>query len=326
MNATRQDRFEGAILGLAIGDALGYPCEFRTREHIRAAFGDAGVTDFVAVKDPRWPEPPWILGKDHPPGTYTDDTQMSLAVAEALIEAGDGDVDALMRSMAARFVEWSRSDDNDRAPGNTCMTACRALGRGVPWREAGVKDSKGAGSAMRAVPIGLRYAGDRERLLEVGRASSVLTHGHPAAIEGAAAVALLTALALERATPEAMHRALLEICAPGSDDLRARLERLPALLGADPGEALGESGLGEAWVAEEAVACALWCFWRTPDDFRATVITAANTDGDSDTIACIAGGISGAYNGASAIPREWRERVENAAGLRDVAARLLAVS
>ena len=278
------------------------------------------MQEFVALHDPRWPERPAILGKRHPPGTYSDDTQMTIAVAEALL--AEDDLDAAMRAMGAEFVRWSESPDNDRAPGGTCMTGCASLAAGVPWRDAGVSDSKGCGSAMRVAPIGLRFAGERARLLEVARASSLLTHGHRAAVESAAAAALLVALALEKRTPEQMHRAVLEECGPRSLDLADRLGQVPGLLSADPALALSAEGLGESWVAEEAVASALWCFWRSPDDFRTTVLTAANTDGDSDSIAAIAGGISGAFNGIGAIPAAWREGVEGAARLRTLAGRL----
>lgn len=77
--------------------------------------------------------------------------------------------------------------------------------------------------------------------------------------------------------------------------------------------------LGEGWVAEEAVACALYCFRRTPEDYVKTVLTGANANGDSDSIACIAGAISGAYNGFEAIPAKWQDRVENKEGLKEIA-------
>jgi ADP-ribosylglycohydrolase len=116
-----------------------------------------------------------------------------------------------------------------------------------------------------------------------------------------------------------MYRAVADACCPRSADFAACWARLPALLDAPPEVALSEAGLGEGWVAEEAVASALYCVWRTPDDLRQTILTAANTDGDSDSIACIAGGISGARNGVEAIPASWRETVENAARLVEIA-------
>jgi len=316
------DAFEGCVLGLAIGDALGFPAEFRRREQILAAFPPDGITGFVAVHDPAWPPRPIIFGAQHPPGTFTDDTQMSVAVAEGLLDAGRADLDTLMAAVGRRFVRWSRSADNDRAPGATCMAGCDRLAAGVAWREAGVAGSKGCGSAMRAAPIGLYYCHDRARLLEVARASSLPTHGHDAAVEGAAAAALLVQMALQRRPPEEMYAALAEECAPRSADFAACLGRLPGLLAAEPAVALSQAGLGEAWVAEEAIASALYCFSRSPGDYVRTVLTAVNTDGDSDSIGCIAGSISGAYNGAAAIPAAWRAEVEDAEVLQALARRL----
>ena len=318
----RQDAIAGSLVGLAIGDALGFPAEFRTRNQILDAFGPTGLTDFVAVHDERWPQPPYIMGTHHPPATYSDDTQMTIAVAQGLLDADSSDVDIVMNAIAGHFVTWSRADNNDRAPGETCMTGCRSLEQGVPWREAGVANSKGCGSAMRVAPIGLRHWRDHKTLIELAKASSLLTHGHPAAIVSAGAAALLVALALEKKTPEAMHKCLTTTFAGQSADFDRRLAQLPHMLEQPPQIALSKQGLGEAWVAEEAVVCALYCFWRSPLDFEETVLIATNTDGDSDSIACIAGSISGAFNGIGAIPQRWRTRVEGAEQLLALAAGL----
>ena len=316
------DQYAGSILGLALGDAVGYPCEFRRRDRIVELFPPDGVTEPVAIRDPRWGEKPWIVGADHPPGTYTDDTQMSIAVARGLIEAGHEDLDSLMTRIGEHFVVWSRSDENNRSPGATCMTGCQNLARGAHWREAGVAKSKGCGSAMRVAPIGLFYARDRERLLEVARASSLLTHGHPAALEGAAAAALLVALALDGASCREMYDEVAEACRGRSPDFDAIWAKLPDLLDAPPEVALAEGGLGESWIAEEAVASALWCVWRAEGDYRRTVLLASNTDGDSDSIACIAGSIAGALRGTAALPTEWLAVLEDKNELADLAEEL----
>jgi len=315
-------RYEGAIVGLAVGDAFGFPCEFRSREAIVAAFPPDGPKELVSLQDPRWPPRPMILGKAHPPGTYSDDTQMSLAVAEGLLDAKADTIDAIVDAMSTRFVEWSQSDDNDRAPGNTCMTGCVNLARGVPWREAGVPDSKGAGAPMRVVPVGLWHRDDREAMLALARATSLPTHGHPAAVTSSAAVALMVALALEDATPGEMAVAVRDECGGQTPDFDEAMDRFYALRDAEPAEALAATGIGEAWIAEEAVAASLYCLRRHPDDFRAAVRTASVTDGDSDTIATIVGGVAGARLGVDAIPDAWRKEVENADGLVKLARRL----
>ena len=201
------------------------------------------------------------------------------------------------------------------------MSGCAALRRGKPWREAGVADSKGCGSAMRVAAIGLYYE-ELEQVADVARASSLLTHGHPAALEGAAAAALMVALALRDASPEEMHRELLRRCGGRSPDFDARVGSVPEWIARPPEQALAEGGLGEAWVAEEAVASALYCVWRHPESFADAVLEAVNTDGDSDSIAAITGSVMGARLGLAAIPSRWVEGVERSAELQELGRRL----
>ena len=139
MNATTfRSRVAGAVLGAAIGDAMGHPTEFMSMDAIRAKHGPQGVTGFTL-----W----WTReGKRFAP--YTDDTQMSEAVILALVQSRTErlDLDATMNAMAARFVDWaSHPQGGHRAPGNACMAGCRALERGVPWREAGGATAGGCG-------------------------------------------------------------------------------------------------------------------------------------------------------------------------------------
>ncbi|MFO8082528.1 MAG: ADP-ribosylglycohydrolase family protein [Armatimonadota bacterium] len=303
----RED-YGGCILGLAIGDALGMPTEFLSLEEIRSRYGPDGVNDLEAGA---WPA-----------GHFTDDTQMTLALAEGILAAGpDVSVDAIMVEVAREFIAWNEGPvGGHRAPGNTCRTGCRNLAAGVPWREAGVAQSKGCGTAMRAAPVGLAWPGEYERIREVGVAQSLATHGHPCALAGSVAVAALVSMALDGERPERMLDRVIALTEDISDEFVAHIEQVPAALEAHAEDAWAL--LGEAWVAEEAVAGALYCLLRSPEDYRATVLRAANTDGDSDSLACIAGAISGAYNGIHAIPKGWRDRVERADELQDVAERL----
>ncbi|MGB9626385.1 MAG: ADP-ribosylglycohydrolase family protein, partial [Phycisphaerae bacterium] len=103
-----------------------------------------------------------------------------------------------------------------------------------------------------------------------------------------------------------------------------KVRQVPTVLGEAPPKAM--SVLGDAWVGEEALADALYCFLRSPDEHRATVLAAANSNGDSDSIACIAGAMSDAFNGVEAIPERWRRGVENGEYLTDLAKRLHAAS
>jgi ADP-ribosylglycohydrolase len=295
-----KDRFEGAVVGLAVGDALGFPVEFIGSDEIRRRYGPQGITDFV---------PP----RSHPLGTYTDDTQMSLAVSRGLLRAGRDDLDGVMSAIAEELAAWAESPENDRAPGSTTMSACRRLFAGRSWRESGIPESKGCGSTIRTAPIGLYYHGDRDRLIEIASHSSRITHGHRSAVAGATANALAVSLALAEAEPQDFLPAIIDATEGISEEFADKVREVPQVLQMEPDGAFDV--LGDAWVAEEAMACALYCFLRSPGDYRQTVLTGANASGDSDSVACIAGGISGALNGIEAIPEQWRQRVEDGEGL-----------
>jgi ADP-ribosylglycohydrolase len=305
-----EDKAAAVMLGLGIGDALGYPAEFRSRARILREIGPEGITDFIELMDDRFTGP-IILGVSHPPGTYTDDTQMSIAVARGLLSAGDKDIDALMTRIGEEFVEWSRSPDNNRAPGETCMTGCYQLAKGIHWKDAGRPNSKGCGSAMRASPIGIYYS-SLDDVDQFARAQSIMTHGHDAALAASAAAAILVAMGLQNATPQDMYQEVMRRCSPSSKDFSDCFSKIPSVLHLPPEDVLIEGVLGESWIAEEAVASAMYCVWRSPNDFSKAVLTAVNTDGDSDSIAAITGSIMGALVGLEGIPEKWRREVEDA--------------
>ncbi len=322
---TRESAAIGSIVGLAVGDALGYPHEFRSVAQVRRELGPEGITGFIRCKDERFTRP-IIIGRDHPAGTFTDDTQMTIAVAEGLIAKGRASRDLLMGELGRRFVEWYFGPENNRAPGEATGVGCTNLRDGAPWRTAGKEGSKGCGANMRVAPIGL-YFDDLDLLADIARDQALLTHRHAAAAAGSAAAALLVALARRGASPKAAHAEVAKRCAGKSPDFDAVFSRLPSAVSREPGEVLvaldaSPHALGEGWIAEEAVACALYCWWRHPRDFRACVLEAANTDGDSDSIACIAGGIAGAGVGIEGIPADWVREVEKSSMLHDLGRRL----
>ncbi|MFH1747699.1 MAG: ADP-ribosylglycohydrolase family protein [Planctomycetota bacterium] len=297
-------RYEGVMLGLAIGDALGWPVEFLPLDDIRANYGPDGITDL---------EP----SQSHPAGTFTDDTQMTLAIGRAILSKGADSEGMFIGEVAREFVAWSRSPENDRAPGSTCMAGCRTLARDPDWSAPGHNNSKGCGTAMRSAPIGLAWHGDEERITRLASQVSELTHGHRTATAGGVATALLITWALDEISPEQMLPRLIQHTRPISEEFVAKVEQVHTVLDKEPESAYAV--LGEAWTADEAIACALYAFWRSPRDYRRTVVTAVNMDGDSDSVGCIAGAISGAFNGVDAIPGDWRATIEQADYLVEVA-------
>jgi ADP-ribosylglycohydrolase len=139
-NTSRTSIPQAILFGLALGDALGYPTEFMKLSAIKARYGAAGIQ-----------EPPL-------PALYTDDTQMTLALVEGVLDIGkDARIDLLMNAIGQRFIQWANSPENNRAPGMTCMKGVQNFQRGLAWRESGLASSKGCGSAMRVAPLGYFY-------------------------------------------------------------------------------------------------------------------------------------------------------------------------
>lgn len=314
-----EDRFQGCLLGLAIGDALGYPTEFLSLPEIRQRFGAGGVQD--------------LSGN---PALHSDDTQTSIVVARSLIEAGENGVENWMASLVKEFLVWLRSAENDRAPGNTTIKGCQLLEAGVSWTESGLVQSKSCGAIMRVAPIGLYYHSDPSELRMAAWASSLATHAHPTALVCAEITAFCVSWAAEGIPPSEYRE---RIAALQSDSVQAwdpvlgeawrragyssprvyleagwiqplaEFDKIPQALEKDSADVCDV--LGGGWGSDEALACALACVLKFPKDYGSAVKRGANTGGDSDSIASIAGAISGACLGHNAISKDWRKRIES---------------
>src|SRR5437868_11250159 len=170
-----QDRFEGCLLGLAVGDALGGNFEAQTADAIRARFPTAEA--LIAYPQ----EEIW----------YTDDTQMAIGVCEALIERGEIVEEVLCGAFVANYVP-------SRGYGRGARAVLDAMEDDRDYRAVAEQHfpggSFGNGAAMRVAPVGLMFRDDRERLWEQARLSALPTHLHPLGIEGAQLLALAVAL------------------------------------------------------------------------------------------------------------------------------------
>lgn len=332
-------RVAGCLFGLALGDALAAPVEFiRSAAEITRRFPPHGPTE-----------------PHGNPARVTDDTQMALAVGEALLVAPQPYTAATLEGpLRAAFVAWNRSPENDRAPGLTCMRACEGLERGLPWIEATVATSKGCGANMRVAPVGF-LPGAHLGITDTTRAAiaqfqAALTHGHPTALaasdltartiadlaaggDSATLPARLRAYAgSQRTTYHADWLGTLwqqpgmasseQFIARGWDECLAILDRLDAALTAPDREADPCHFTGEGWIAEEAFATGLLCFLLYPTAPVAALRRAAVTAGDSDSIACLAGAFAGASHGLASWPDEWLRRIEYSDRLAALAAGL----
>lgn len=230
--------------------------------------------------------------------------------------------------MAERFIE-NFAEEPWRGYGPGPPRVFRLIRSGEAWDRASSHvypgGSFGNGAAMRAAPVGLLYWNDHVKLHEVASGTSLITHSHSLGMEGAALQALAVALAVAE-DPSSPPDASAFISRLGSlaleDVYRAKIAAFTSLLGRvdDRGQVVRE--LGHGIEAFESVPTAIFCFLSHPCDFPATVVYAISLGGDTDTIACMAGAISGAHLGVDALPAAWVERLENHDYIAGLAERL----
>jgi len=266
--------------------------------------------------------------------------QMALAVGEALIAAERPYTAATLEGpLRKAFVDWMDRPDNTRAPGFTCMSACRRLkDKATPWVEATVLNSKGCGANMRVAPVGVLLGEEPATRAAIAQFPAALTHGHPTGLAASDLTAYAVADLASGGNPADLPARLYayaesqrmvyhadwlgplwaslvadspgEFMARGWDECLDVLARLRAAADYGDRETDPCQFTGEGWIAEEAFATGLLCFLLFPDDPVAALRRAAVTSGDSDSIACLTGAFAGAYHGLSAWPNDWRERIE----------------
>lgn len=307
---TDPSKFEGCLLGLAIGDALGMPFEGWRASSIRSRLGH-GVDDFMSSTE-----------HGLRAGQWTDDTKMALQLARSIIRSsGRADPEDIARA----YLEWFDSGDL-RGIGRTTAESILRLKKGVPWSESGKAGecAAGNGTAMRVAPIGLLHCNNYEKMLEDARADAVITHNNPEAVAGSQAVAFFIARGVNQPDTGEARVDLIDECVKliGPCKVADKLNQAGKMLkeGLPAGTAIGALGTGGYVV--ETVASAVFCFLKTPDNFEATVTAAVMGGDDSDTTGAVAGAISGAWNGTWGVPRRWIERVEDSEEIRSIAGRL----
>jgi len=288
------DRFRGCMLGLAVGDAVGSPFEGVDGYGIFTTFGRA--IDIVA----------------HPPVeelTYTDDTEMMIGVAEALIEAGACETESLAQA-------FGRNYDPRRGYGMGAKKILQSIKDGQD--AVHLPDSVfpggsfGNGGAMRVAPVGLLFHKDLDRTDHEASRSATVTHRHPIGIDGARMIAVAVAMA---ARPDHYDRTAFFAELYGraqTDEFRERI-----MTAALQGREISPSSLGHGVEAHTSVVTAILCFDQFRDSFEQTLASAIRAGGDVDTIAAMACALSGARLGAAAIPPHLLDRLENGPRGRD---------
>ncbi|MFJ8309355.1 MULTISPECIES: ADP-ribosylglycohydrolase family protein [unclassified Streptomyces] len=273
------DRAAGAVVGSAVGDALGAPFEFGPPGVYSARFPD-GIGTMCG-------------GGGWDPGEATDDTQMAVLVADSLREHGGLELADIFR----RFQRWAAAEPKDIG-----LQTEDVLTNGEPWDRAAARHfevnhrAAGNGSLMRATTSAVYFAGaGREATMAAARRIAALTHGDRAAWEGTAIYHDLVRVALSGADP---LKAVPDALAAVHPDHRARWS---AVLAPDwhPDDATEFNGA--VW---PCLGSALWAL-RTTGSFEQALGAAIDLGGDTDTVAAVTGGLAGARYGLAAVPARW---------------------
>lgn len=298
------DRPLALIMGVAVGDALGVPVEFKKR----GTFHVTGMQGY---------------GTHHqPPGTWSDDTSLTLALADGLLPE-----EVNLEGVARRFTEWY-----DKAAytahgkvfdvGNATAEAIKRLKKGVAPEKAGGSGERdnGNGSLMRIAPLafymfGIRSAEERFRIV---REVSSITHAHEWSVAACYIyVEMLNKLRMGR-KKKAAYTELREDFAHGVPFIsKATLGKFVRILENDisilPEEEIRSSGF-----VIDTLEAAFWCFMTT-DNYEDAVLKAVNLGDDTDTTGAVTGALAGLAYGLDSIPQEWRNQLAASDEVRRIA-------
>ena len=280
MDAMVRDRIRGCVVGAVVGDALGMPLEFGPRRPAGSLVRDMQKGRLAA-------------------GTFTDDTEMALALADSLLAHAPLDP----ADLAQRFVAWLGAGPPD--VGNHTRAVLGRVAHGTPWAEAvqavqrGHLDAAGNGSVMRCWPVAAMHWDDLGRLLDESRLQSQVTHPHVACVEGSAFVNAAIHYLVRGVLPaEAVARAMTHVDLPLS--LQEAIRDAPTRRRED----LENTG----WV-RHTLESAVWGL-RTTDSIEEAVVQVVNLGNDADTAGAVAGALAGAAYGLRAIPARWRAALQ----------------
>ena len=294
-------KFVGCLVGSAIGDALGASFE---GSWVKSEMEDVSFG-----------------------GRWTDDTHMMIGVAESLIAKNGFDGE----HMAWTFIRnWESEPWRGYGPGPPKVF--RMIKSGIPWFEAakrlyGGTGSYGNGAAMRVAPAGLCYYDNLEKMRKAAYNSAEITHTHDLGREGAAIQAYAVALALRTEPAQLDPSGFLQYIAGFTESkvYRKKLEKAIDLLNRDDRREVIAS-LGNTVEAFNSVPTAIYCFAKNYQNYAKAVLYAVSLGGDTDTIGAMTGAIAGAYHAENKLPNPWKQKLEKAAYIKDLAKRLWKLS
>ncbi|WP_309897310.1 ADP-ribosylglycohydrolase family protein [Archangium sp.] len=305
---TREERIEGGLYGLLIGDALGVPYEF----HPPGQIPEPALIEF---------DPPADFTRAHagvPPGTWSDDGAHALCLLASLLYRNALDVEDLGRRLVNWFeLGYMAVDSEVFDVGIQTREALSNVRAGVPALEAGPKGERanGNGSLMRVLPLALWHLGDDAALAWDAMLQSRVTHGHPRSQVCCALYSLWARRTLEGAT-DAWAEALATFRALYPEGTAPREELESSIRPDTP-----ERGKGSGYVVD-CLRSARDCVAAGP--YERAVKAAVALGDDTDTTAAVAGGIAGLRDGLQAIPERWRNALRGQELVRPMLEQLLA--
>lgn len=291
MKENELDKCKGALLGLAVGDALGTTLEFKrpgTFDPITDMVG-GGVFNLQA-------------------GKWTDDTSMALCMADSLIEKEGFDA----FDQLDKYVNWMNHGYNSSTGrcfdiGNATRQALYLYERtGQSYCGDRSRDSAGNGSIMRLAPIPIVYFQDEEKLAKYASLSSQTTHAAPQSIDACIYMATLMAGAIRGATKEELLGKSFSL----TPDFWKKYPLDDTIMEIAEGsfKTKRPPEIYASGYVVKTLEAALWAFYHT-DDFESGALKAVNLGNDADTVGAVYGQIAGAYYGMSGIPKDWLKRL-----------------
>jgi ADP-ribosyl-[dinitrogen reductase] hydrolase len=284
------DRSMGALLGLAVGDALGAPFEGLDRDsYPRVSDYAAGGVHGLGV------------------GGWTDDTSMAICLAQSLLARGGVDE----RDLLERFLRWYRAGENTCAGvavgiSDKTRGTLEAFERSGRIDAAAAVENAGNGGIMRLAPIAIFFHRSEAAARHGAVRQARVTHTSKEALAAAELLGELLVVGLRTGDREAVLRAAAAHCAPATvTDYRGKVR----------------DQISSAPRALDTLEAALWCL-NGAATFEDTVVEAINLGGDTDTLGAVAGQLAGAICGASKIPTRWLAALQSGALLTQLASRL----
>ncbi|KQB41043.1 ADP-ribosylglycohydrolase family protein [Flavobacterium aquidurense] len=306
-----KNKIESGLFGMAIGDALGVPVEFKSRISLK----ENPVTDMMGY-----------MSWNQPPGTFSDDSSLAFCTAESLCKGFD------IQDMAVTFVKWMQegywgAHHKVFDIGGTTKHSLARIVKGDSARDSGnfFDEDNGNGSLMRILPLVfyLQNEKDIEVVYKKVKAVSSITHAHFRSVFACFIYVIFCLEILKEKNKKEAYTETQNILAEFLKDKEynpKEIHLFDRILQNDISK-YPENEIGSSGYVLHSLEASFWCFLNS-ETYEETVLKAVNLGGDTDTTAAIAGGLAGIYYGIENIPEKWIENLVRANDIKDLAERL----